>query len=199
MYGESRILLRRTSVCVEVDNTLKSTFADIKEFIFSHLEQGDNNLASICKNSCSKPTQLSILSNKLSFSLFGAGGHCKELIHQLIHAGSEIDGIFDDSLSVHGQTLEGFVVQGRTSNLKTDTNWLLSIGQNEARKEISCLIPESNEGHPFIHPSVGYVPDSCTIGAGTQILENARIGPNVTIGKHCIIGFGASIAHDCVI
>ena len=131
--------------------------------------------------------------------MFGAGGHCKELIHQLIHAGSEIDGIFDDSLSVHGQTLEGFVVQGRTSNLKTDTNWLLSIGQNEARKEISCLIPESNEGHPFIHPSVGYVPDSCTIGAGTQILENARIGPNVTIGKHCIIGFGASIAHDCVI
>ena len=43
------------------------------------------------------------------------------------------------------------------------------------------------------------MPESTVIGAGTSICENVRIGPNVTIGKHCIICFGASIGHDVVI
>ena len=188
--------------CRSLDHdALLDTFSEVKEHVFTQLEAGDNNLAVNFKTRlmASQDGGEAVLSSGLSYSLFGAGGHCRELVHQLTHAGCTIDGIFDDNQSQQGTVLEGILVSGGKSSIKRGANWLLSIGQNEVRKKISSSVPESNLGKPFVHPSVGYVPASSSIGSGSQICENVRIGPNVKIGKHCIISFGASIAHDCII
>ena len=133
------------------------------------------------------------------FALFGGGGYCRELVHQLTHAGCAIEGIFDDNKLTHGTFVEGVRVAGGKQSVPEGANWILAIGQNEVRKAISESTPQCNAGLPFIHPSVAYVPESSSIGAGSSICENVRIGPNVKIGKHCIVCFGASIAHDSVV
>ena len=178
--------------------TLSGILTDIKAETFLQNEFRENNLSTQYKQRVreladTKPNQ------PASFSIVGAGGHCKELVHQLTHAGCRIEGIYDDDAATHSTDVEGVPVKGGLQTIPLGSNWLIAVGQNETRRQVSLRDSSSCTGLPFIHPSVGHVPSSTTIAAGSTLLENVRVGPNVRIGKHCIICFGASIAHDCII
>ncbi|CAM3389462.1 NeuD/PglB/VioB family sugar acetyltransferase [Aequorivita lipolytica] len=78
---------------------------------------------------------------------------------------------------------------------KKDT-WIISIGNNRIRKEVSKRLP-SNFGL-LVHRTAS-VSSWASVGAGTTVMAKVVINACANIGKHCIINSAAVIEHDCIL
>lgn len=125
-------------------------------------------------------------------NLFGASGHCKVIIDILLANNFEIGDIVDDNPKT--ETLLQYKVQkNENSVFKSDSNWIISIGNNGIRKKISATVHVKyiKVIHPFAQIS-----SFVKIGEGTVVMPGVVVNPDVSIGKHCIINTGAIIEHD---
>lgn len=130
-----------------------------------------------------------------SVLLYGASGHGKVICSIYESMGICIEAIFDDNEKF--KFSKDYNVIGKY-NLKYKTNVpiLISIGNNEIRKEISKKIK-----HNFstaIHIS-SIIDNPNNVNFGTAIFHNTTIQRDVFIGKHCIINTNATVEHDCFI
>jgi len=135
------------------------------------------------------------------YALIGGGGHAAEVVMAItLDARAEIAGIYDDNTANHGSLVEGVLIRGGSADPPEDASWLICIGQNEVRKKIAEKIGiRANSGVPFWPAVASRVSESASVGAGTFIAADVRVGPRARIGRHCIINPGALIGHDAIV
>lgn len=134
----------------------------------------------------------------MSLYLFGASGHGKVVVDIIKTSVKElqIEVVYDDNPKVTS-LLDIPVLLSNPEVLNNQAHqWLISIGNNKFRKQIS----EKIKGSFFkaIHYNA-IISETSTIGEGTVVMANAVINPEAKIGKHCIINTNAIIEHDCII
>lgn len=126
---------------------------------------------------------------------YGASGHAKVVIEAWIASGGTVCAVWDDNKLV--KEILDFKVQSEyRSDTHADKELLVSIGDNEARKNVSEKVK-----HTFgtvIHPSA-IVSPSVKIKEGTVIMAGAVVNSSVRLGRHVIINTAASVDHDCVV
>jgi sugar O-acyltransferase (sialic acid O-acetyltransferase NeuD family) len=131
-----------------------------------------------------------------SYYLYGASGHGKVVAEILEMQNLHVNGFFDDDYKKN--QLSGFIVYHSFHELQfmESALWIISIGINSIRKEITIR-------HPFpfgtaLHPSA-VVSTRASIGEGTVVMPGACINSCAVVGRHAIINTNASVDHDCVL
>lgn len=141
------------------------------------------------------------------FVIWGSSGHAKVLASLIDQIGGHVVQLFDRDaaalsavsnvqLSVGLQGFESWVA--RTTNLDSITG-LVAIGGSRGRDRIEIQTLFEKKGlqlEPLIHPTA-FVCPTAIIGKGSQILANAMIASEVTLGDSCIVNHGAQADHEC--
>lgn len=123
--------------------------------------------------------------------LYGASGHAKVIFDAIVANGRNICGIYDDDRGK--EIFQGLKVIHHLSEIR-EPSWIISIGDNNIRKEISNGL--SGPYFTIIHPAAVVARD-VQLADGTAVLAGAVINTSTSIGKHAIINTSASIDHDC--
>jgi len=139
---------------------------------------------------------------KKKISIIGSGTY-GEVIYELVSLlGYEVHGFYDDNKSKHGNYINSVPVLGDIDYEKIDIkdkNFVVAIGDNEIRRNISTNIVRRGGILPtLIHPSV-IISESATIGNGCVLHANSFIWTNVNIDDFSIISVNANIAHHTTI
>jgi len=138
--------------------------------------------------------------------LLGSGGHATSLLGTLTRLNIQLAGYVSNQKSEK----KSF---SKINWLGNDETFLNSFGPNAVK--LICgiaLLPESdlrdgilkkyeNENFEFmtlIDPTSN-ISTYSEIGVGSQILANCYIGPESTIGVHCVINTSATIEHDVTV
>jgi sugar O-acyltransferase (sialic acid O-acetyltransferase NeuD family) len=137
-----------------------------------------------------------------SIIIVGAGGHGRVVLDAAREAKLSVKG-FIDTVAKRGFEINGCSVLGDGS-LLDDTEllrshvFIVAIGNQKARREISLLLLERSELATVIHPHT-WLSTSTVIGAGTAIIAGAIVNANAKIGRFCILNTGCTIDHDNVL
>lgn len=132
--------------------------------------------------------------------ILGASGHAKVIAEIVIKSGDNLVGFLDDNENLLNKEvyLEKKVL-GTLDDIKKyqDNYFIIGIGNNKIRKEISLKYPNLNY-YAAIHPNAVIASD-VKIDIGSVIMPGVVINPGTIIGKHCIINTGSTIDHDNMI
>jgi sugar O-acyltransferase (sialic acid O-acetyltransferase NeuD family) len=140
-----------------------------------------------------------------SVLVIGSSGHASVVIDALESTGrASILGMFDDFEKVgtvkYGRVLLGGIADIAAVAGRLSTNrFIVAIGDNWQRRQISAKLAESVPGAQFvnvIHPRA-YLASSVRLGSGNVIAAGALVGPNSHIANGCIVNTGATVDHDC--
>ena len=113
----------------------------------------------------------------------------------------EVLGFVDDNTSLHGKIIKSFPVLGGLEWIKKNSSeirYVLAIGDGLIRRKIIKKLDKKVKFETIIHPTVSCY-NLSSIGVGSIIESHCIIQPNVKIGKHVVVNFQCSIAHDCTI
>lgn len=127
--------------------------------------------------------------------LFGASGHGLVVKDIAFSQDVTIVAFFDDNSEIN-YVNEIPVFSKNKLNNYLDNSFLISIGNNKIRKEISLKIDVVFT--TLIH-KMATIASSVTISEGTVIMAGAIINAESKIGKHVIINTSAIVEHDCFI
>ncbi|MCK4662704.1 MAG: acetyltransferase [Bacteroidales bacterium] len=127
--------------------------------------------------------------------LYGASGHAKVLIDTLKNMDINISCLFDDDSSIK-ILLDNDVVTGYCSDLFSDEEIIISVGDNKVRKVLVSKV-KHNFGKAVSNKAV--VSKYSKIGIGSVIFSGVIVQADTKIGEHCIINTRASVDHDCLI
>ena len=138
--------------------------------------------------------------------IIGAGGHAKVVADIILtrkidlNENLKIIGFLDDNFkNLKYDNIFNIPILGDLSNIEKFSNnkdyfFIIAIGSNKVREEISKKYPELNY-YIAIHPR-SIISREVEIGAGTVVMANVVINPASTIGKHCILNTSSVIEHD---
>lgn len=128
--------------------------------------------------------------------IIGAGGHGRVIADIVKSAGDTVLGFLDDGVA--GSNICGRILGAVSDCIKfKDKLFIIAIGNNEVRKNISLKYPDLNY-YTAVHPAAA-VSDSARIGSGTCVMPGAVIAAGAKVGAHCIVNTNAVIEHDCVL
>lgn len=132
--------------------------------------------------------------------IIGLGGHSKVIKDIILSLNSyEIIAYLDDrfdSLEHKEGVIYGPVSSAKKLASKSNTLFVIAIGNNVVRKRIVEELSLPSENYAvLVHPSA-IVSPSASIGFGTVIMPRSVINANTTIGNHTIINTGAIVEHD---
>jgi sugar O-acyltransferase (sialic acid O-acetyltransferase NeuD family) len=139
----------------------------------------------------------------ISTLIFGSSGHASVVIDAMRLTGDfEIAGLLDDA-EVAGTVKTGYSILGgfkdysAISKRENCNNVVLAIGDNSWRRKIYNELKQFGFQFPIIkHPSA-IIASTSKLGAGSVVLANAHVGPDVRVGNVCILNSGSSVDHDC--
>ena len=134
--------------------------------------------------------------------IIGAGGHTKNITDVIIKSRENIVGYLDDNKPI-GCSVLSYPVIGTTDDSSKYLNceFIIAIGDNYTREKMSNNMLKKYPNLRFytaIHPKAILGTD-IKIGGGTNVMAGAIINASTKIGRHCIIGAGSIIAHDCIL
>ena len=132
--------------------------------------------------------------------VLGASGHAKVIAEIIIKSGDNLVGFLDDNPSLLNKKIYlDKKVLGTLDDIDkyNDNSFIIGIGNNKIRKDISLKYPNLNY-YTAIHPSAVITSD-VKIDEGTVIMPGVVINPGTIIGKHVIINTSSSIDHDNII
>ncbi len=127
--------------------------------------------------------------------IFGAGGHAKVVLDAMQKASLKCEGFIDDQSLNQRMDLPVF-----SSLFLNDLNNIelhIAIGNCKAREEIFKKF-ENLKFVSVYHPA-SIVSSRAKIQVGTFLAAGSIIGPDVSVGKHCIVNHHSVIDHDCSI
>ncbi|MCW6508544.1 acetyltransferase [Lichenifustis flavocetrariae] len=144
--------------------------------------------------------------------IIGAGGSSRDIIDLVgdinRHASDdgqrwEIRGLLDDDQSKLGQIICGVPVIGSISKAAdVQAHLVVGIASHRNRRVRKAVVErlalDPARYATLVHPSAS-VSSWARIGAGTVVLQNVVIGPQVTLGRHVLISAGVTIGHDTAI
>ncbi|MGK7861333.1 acetyltransferase [Falsiroseomonas sp. E2-1-a4] len=136
--------------------------------------------------------------------IIGAGGHALVVIEALRACGQPITGLLDDGLGrgPDAGPLLGCAILGSTSLLPALraqglAEAVIAIGDNAAREALGARCEAAGFTlPPLIHPAA-LVSPSAVLGAGSQVMARALLGPLVRLGRLVLVNTGAIVEHEC--
>ncbi len=136
--------------------------------------------------------------------IIGAGGHASEIIDELYNGSQEKQYYFFDEISMNQVFLNEFKVLRNTAEVYSHCNdnfqFVLGVGNPLNRKNLAnrfCKLGGKQTGVISLKANVSQF--KVHLENGVDVMTNASISSNVTIGKGTLINRNASIHHDCVI
>ncbi|MGO3182932.1 MAG: acetyltransferase [Aequorivita sp.] len=127
--------------------------------------------------------------------LYGASGHCKSVIDVSGSIDNPISCIFDDDPKI--DNLFGIPVRKFAGNEnEIDEKWIISIGNNKIRRNLSEILDVS---YASVFHKTSSISSRSSVGQGTVVMAQVVINADVKIGEHCIVNSAAVIEHDCVL
>ena len=129
--------------------------------------------------------------------LIGASGHARVIIDALESLNIEINGVFDQDLSI-SSCLQYPVQPMESFHPAPDTVLFIAIGNNGWRKKLVMEYDKDVKWGTIIHPAA-VVSTYAQVGEGTVVMAGAVIQANAQIGNHAIINTKASVDHDCTV
>lgn len=141
-------------------------------------------------------------------SILGAGGHAKVVldIARLSARWNDIT-LFDDADSAKlPKTILQLSVMGNSHTLlsflqkNAGTVFVIAIGNNQMRAKHFSFLTQQHQipSSVLLHPS-SVIAETVVMGAGSVVMANAVVNPDVRIGNNVIINTAAIIEHDCVV
>ena len=132
--------------------------------------------------------------------IIGAGGHGKVVLDAIQLANSyEVLGFVDSAVPIGTLVLNDIKVvasQDNISSLKNKAEYfIVAIGNNKLRRELSSLAKTNFKYATIIHPSA-IIGSGVKIGQGSVVLSNVVINASSTIGENVIVNAGVIIDHD---
>lgn len=139
---------------------------------------------------------------------WGAGGHAKVLRELTQHLGYELVALFDnnpdvlppfDGLPLYHK-VEGFR-KWKEENGGDEIACLVAIGGARGRDRLQIQhFLEQNQMTPIVavHPTA-FVASNVILAKGCQVLANATLCSDVTLGEACIINTSSSVDHESVL
>lgn len=134
--------------------------------------------------------------------IVGAGGFGREVldtikeINNLKHEYNVL-GFLDDNHEINSPIASHFVI-GKTDDIlkfSDDTEFVMAIGNSEARKKIVTKFGESKNWKTIIHPSAIVSGDS-KIGTGSIIQAFCIVASNSIIGDFIVMNAHSGCGHD---
>lgn len=142
---------------------------------------------------------------KDSIIIVGASEHARVCLDIILAQGQNIIGFCDDDPRLENLLIHGYRVLGKIDSIfwvlqEDKIDYIIGIGENEARKEIANLLSEkfTHRAVNVIHPSAIISP-RVTMGYGNFIAPGVIINTDTQIGNYTIINTGATLDHDNVI
>lgn len=143
------------------------------------------------------------------YIIWGSRGHAKVLADTLALMGDSVCAIFDNDLQavsvVNGTRIfygtDGFEEWKQQVGSVSIYYALIAVGGARGRDRIQILDFLSSHAVKLpvlLHPSA-FVAGSSNISPGTQILAQAMVSSDCSIGKACIINNRSGVDHECVI
>jgi sugar O-acyltransferase (sialic acid O-acetyltransferase NeuD family) len=132
------------------------------------------------------------------FCIFGAGGHAKDLLAQLIFdLGRESVLCLVDDFNPDRKEA-GFDVVGFDSACLRHPNaaWLIAVGEPAHRMRIARSIENRAGEEGFFISSRAFVSYDFIPAPGVQILAGSCISAEVTLGRGTIVNIGTTISHE---
>ena len=127
--------------------------------------------------------------------IIGYSGHAFVIVDSILKCAGTIKGYCDES----EKQVNPFGIQylgEESSELLSDSNWIIGIGDNNLRERIYNQYVKGNPPISIIHPS-SVIGSMTTLGDGVFVAANSTINPLVTIGDGVIINTGTIIEHEC--
>lgn len=126
--------------------------------------------------------------------IYGAGGHGKVVLDALARTGT-VCHAFIDSRPL--ETCAHLPVIS-PDNIPQDAHLHFAIGNSQIRE---ALAKKHQQQHFFsvIHPQASISGSAQISQSGTLVAAQAVVGPDASIGAHCIINHGAVVDHDCIV
>ncbi len=145
--------------------------------------------------------------NKNSILLVGAGGHSEACIDVIERQKKyKIQGLIGIKNEKNKLVLNRYKILGTDDDLiklsKKIKNALVTVGQiksADTRLKIFNKLKELKFNLPIIKSPHSILSKYSKIGDGTIIMHGAIVGPNVKIGKNCIINSNSLIEHGSTI
>lgn len=128
--------------------------------------------------------------------ILGAGGHTRSLINLVDQNKVMISGIYDDSCKeTENETIMGYSVIGRFSDLPEQGSVILSFGNNYQRLTFFQSYFDRLHMENLIHP-FAIIESKSILGFSNQVFARAYINSEVKIGDNNIINTGAILEHE---
>jgi len=135
--------------------------------------------------------------------IIGASGHGKSCLDAAISSGDfNFLGWLDNSKEI-GETVFGYKVLGKTSDLfrslenYPDAHYFLAISNNWSRYLVYTEFKElvDIKWTSIIH-SNAYISSTAKIGVGVLMLSGVNLGPGCIVDDFCILNTSSSLDHD---
>ncbi len=135
--------------------------------------------------------------------LIGAGGCGREVAAMLRHTNKEtprwdILGFLDDSVALHGKSVDGHIVLGGLEVLRNHSDAYCACCVADPLVRMKLVQRAERIGvrwATLIHHS-SIVMDTATISEGCILLPFSAVTTDVRLGKHVHVNYHASIGHD---
>ena len=125
--------------------------------------------------------------------LFGASGHGKVVKDVALSQNKNVKAFFDDAPKTDFLDETPVFSANKIENY-IENSFLISIGNNRIRKEISKKI--NTKFATLIHKTTIIAPN-VLISEGTVVMGGTIINAGTKIGKHTIINTASVVEHDC--
>lgn len=134
--------------------------------------------------------------------LIGDSGHAKVIRDCVASSGHKVIAMLDDKydeVHISSSMTRGPIEHVYTLLKEANRKVLISIGNNEIRKNITYRLNLLDNNYATIIHKSAIISNSAKIGIGSVILPGAILNADSQIGNHCIINTNAVVEHDCIV
>ncbi len=126
-------------------------------------------------------------------TLIGASGHAKVIVEIAELLSIPIVGLVDKDDSI--SSLLDYKVQPYSYDLQDGGHYIISVGNNNSRKEIALSQPTLSFVS-LLHPSAT-ISKRAQIGVGSVAMAGVSVNSDCVIGQHVILNTNCSVDHEC--
>ena len=134
--------------------------------------------------------------------LVGYSGHAYVVADTILNDGINIIGYSDKvkaNVNPYNLTYLGFEKESNFIGWSREIPFVIGIGDNKLRQNISNLIEEKGKVVQTIIDKTANISSNVSIGSGTFINKNVTVNSLARIGKNVILNTGCIIEHECIL
>lgn len=129
----------------------------------------------------------------MSRFIYGAGGHGKVVLDAMQQASLDCAGFIDDNSLITNSGLKIITIADLENSC--DASIHLAIGHCETRENLANTL-KFFDFFSVVHPA-SVMARTSRLGDGSLLAALSILGPDVKIGRHCIVNHAAVVDHDC--